>query len=80
MVKQKMPASRFLVQTDDFAFEELVRSSTLLSFVTNITNPSQQISGGRKCIPLTDEEANVRYHLICRPKKQDLLKDITVSV
>ena len=30
LVKKKMPASRFLVQTDEFEFEELVRTSTLL--------------------------------------------------
>lgn len=32
---EKMPASKFLVQTDEFAFEELIRASTLFCFTTN---------------------------------------------
>ena len=58
-----MPASRFLIQTDEFEFEELVRTSTLLCFSSSKTPGSEQTLKGRKRIPLTDPEVNVTYHL-----------------
>lgn len=64
LVKQKMPASRFLIQTDEFEFEELVRTSTLLCFSSSKAPGSEQTLKGRKRIPLTDPEVNVTYHLI----------------
>ena len=77
LVKQKMPASRFLVQTDEFEFEELVKSSTLLSFSTNLARSLQYDLQGRKAVPLTDKEAGVTYQLICRKEKLHLLKQFT---
>lgn len=68
-----MPASRFLIQTDEFEFEELVRTSTLLCFSTNIAIPLNQFIKNRKVIPLTDPEANVTYHLISRKEHKNLL-------
>ena len=64
MCFEKMPASRFLIQTNDFDFQELVKTSTLLCFVTNFATNSENIMLKRKIIPITDVEANVTYHLI----------------
>lgn len=55
-----MPASKFLVQTEMFALEELIRTSTLLCFVTNFADTSSGMFDGRKIIPLTDPEADVQ--------------------
>lgn len=68
LVKEKMPASRFLVQTDEFEFEELARTSTLLCFSSNMNNDFNQALSERKLIPLTDPEVNVTYHLISSVK------------
>lgn len=68
LVKSKMPASRFLIQTDEFEFEELVRTSTLLCFSSSKAPGSEQTLKGRKRIPLTDPEVNVTYHLISSAK------------
>ena len=68
LVKEKMPASRFLVQTDEFEFEELVRTSTLLCFSSSMNTNLNQTQKGRKLIPLTDPEVNVTYHLISSAK------------
>ena len=64
LVKSKMPASRFLIQTDEFEFEELIRTSTLLCFSSNKAIDLEKTLKGRKRIPLTDPEVNVTYHLI----------------
>ena len=69
-----MPASKFLVQTDDFEFDELVKSSTLPCFVTNLVNNMDDILKNRVIIPISDSEANVNYHLIYLQKNKDLIK------
>lgn len=74
MCREKMPASKFLVQTDDFEFDELVKSSTLPCFVTNLVSDMDDILKNRVIIPISDSEANVNYHLIYLQKNKDLIK------
>ena len=78
LVKSKMPASRFLIQTDEFEFEELVKTSTLLCFSSNKATYLDHALKGRKQIPLTDPEVNVTYHLIC-PAKSTILQAVSPS-
>lgn len=73
LVKEQMPASRFLVQTDVFEFTELVRHSTLLSFVTNLAPAENRVLADHRIIPLSDPAADVTYHLICRPEHRALI-------
>lgn len=72
MCQRKMPASRFLIQTDASEFYELVKASTLLCFTTKLANPAGTIYD-RKTVPISDSEAHITYHLICRPQKRELL-------
>lgn len=64
LCREKMPASRFLVQTDAFEFTELVRHSSLLCFTTDLARDSQELYRKRNKIPVTDPEANVTYYLL----------------
>ena len=62
LCREKMPASKFLVQPDSTVFDELVRASTLPCFTTDYG----QLRGGyaeRVNIPLTDAEAHVTFYL-----------------
>lgn len=69
----KMPASKFLVQTDEAEMEVLVRSSTLLCFVSNLAEYDEEdILKNRRIIPLTDPEADVTFHMICRSDNAEL--------
>ena len=63
LCRQKMPSSRFLVQTDAFAFDELVTSSSLPCFTTDYFSNAQRCYPGRVCIPLADPEADVTFYL-----------------
>lgn len=74
MCQRKMPASRFLIQTDASEFYELVKASTLLCFTTKLANPAGTIYD-RKTVPISDSEAHITYHLICRPQKRELLPE-----
>ena len=67
--RDKMPASRFIVQCDDFAFRELVKASTLLSFSTNLSDDGYcDILKDCSIIRIKDMEADVRYHIIAQEK------------
>ena len=74
MCRKTMPASIFLVQTDDFAFQELVYESTLPCFTTNLAADNSGMLQGRIVIPITDPEATVTYHLILSANKSNAFR------
>ena len=74
MCRKTMPASKFLVQTDDFAFQELVYESTLPCFTTNLAADNSGMLQGRIVIPITDPEATVTYHLILSANKSNAFR------
>lgn len=65
---EKMPASRFLIQTDEFEFWELVEHSTLLCFTSNLATGTKETLKNRVIIPISNKEATVMYHLITKRK------------
>lgn len=68
LCREKMPASRFLVQTDEFTFDELVASSSLPCFTTDYFKNAQERYPGRVFVPLVDPEADVTFYLVERKK------------
>ncbi len=64
LCREKMPASRFLVQSDASVFDELVKASALPCFTTDYS----RFHGypNRVCIPLSDREAHVTFYLASR--------------
>lgn len=79
MCREKMPASRFLVQTDDFAFHELVKESTLPCFTTNLVQDTDGFFQKRMRIPISDPEAKVTYHMIYRSDRR-IYDDLSTSL
>ena len=63
--EQKMPHSRFLVQNERFALEELIASSVLPCFISDITIASDGKPKDRVVIPVLDPEASVTYYTVC---------------
>lgn len=63
LCQEKMPASKFLVQSDPAVFDELVRASSLPCFSTDYSQ-RQGCYPNRVNIPLTDEEARVTFYII----------------
>ena len=70
MCREKMPASRFLVQTDSFTLHELIRVSALPCFATNLTIDDVGTFEGRKAIPIKDQEAKRIFHLVFSPENK----------
>lgn len=71
---KKMPNSRFLVQSERFAFNELVQSSLLPSFVSDITVRLYGSPENRKIVPILDPEATVTYYAVCLKKELNRVK------
>ena len=61
LCREKMPASKFLVQPDAAVFEELVKASSLPCFTTDYGHFLDYPN--RVNIPLVDEEAHVTFYL-----------------
>ena len=63
--ERKMPHSRFLVQNERFAFEELIASSVLPCFVSDISLQNDGKPADRVIIPILDPDASVAYYAVC---------------
>ena len=71
IVKQAMPSSRFLLQGDTQTLREVVRSSSMPSFATDLTirlfgSDEQE----RVCVPISDESARMPYWCCCRKEDE----------
>lgn len=68
LVVEKMPDSRFLVQTERYTFMELIENSTMPVFTTDYfcdTFANASLMTNRISVPITDPEFNVSYYLVC---------------
>lgn len=68
MVREKMNASKFLVQSDEFTFHELVKSSSLPCFTTDYTLRNGMPFSNRVCIPISDSEAQITFYILKKEK------------
>lgn len=67
LCREKMPASKFLVQPDEAVFEELVKASSLPCFTTDYGR--FQSYPNRVNIPLADKEAQVTFYLARKQRR-----------
>lgn len=68
LCREKMPSSKFLVQTDAAVFDELVKASALPCFTTDYIGSVQRSYPDRVRIPVTDAEAHVIFYLVVSKK------------
>ena len=66
LCREKMPSSRFLIQPDEFTFQELIRSSSLPCFTTDYICSPPEGYFGRINVPLTDAEAQVTFYVLLK--------------
>ena len=68
VVRKRLSASRFLVQDDEFALAELIRTSTLPCFATDASLERRYRDPGenRVSIPIADPEVNVSFWLVAQ--------------
>lgn len=68
--RQAMPHSRFLSQGDRAAFQEIIRTSTLPAFVTDLSLRLRGEDRNRVNIPISDVIATMHYWCCCRRKDE----------
>jgi DNA-binding transcriptional LysR family regulator len=79
MPVKKMPHSRFLLQNERFAFNELVSSSILPSFTSDLVERHPEQHAGvthRVRVPILDAEAHVSYYCCYLKKNKGTLTGI----
>lgn len=79
LVVEKMPDSRFLVQTEQYTFMELVENSIMPVFATDFfcgTIQNSSLALDRVSVPITDPEFNVSYYLVCMKANYGKLKTL----
>lgn len=66
IVRSKMPDSRFILQNDHDSLTELVNTSSLASFATDLTIRMfrSQDNPSRVFIPFTDKEATIQFYCV----------------
>ena len=75
-----MPDSRFLTQSDRFSFNELVRSSSLPSFSTDLANRYINTGADRVDIPISDLDASVTYYLAVKKEQRKMFRGLFASL
>lgn len=77
---QKMPLTRTLVQTNQEDFQELVQSSALPCFVSNLSMRWSGKPENRLVIPILDPEATAMYHFLCKAENKKKLSPLIQRV
>ena len=75
-VKDILPDSHFLTQSDRFSFNELVQASSLPSFSSDLAEKYTDVPTGRINVPISDEEATVTYYLVCKSDKKKMFQSL----
>lgn len=70
IVRTGMPNARFLLQGDTQALREVVRSSIMPSFVTDLTMRLLGLEEERVCVPIVDDCARMPYWCCCRKEDE----------
>lgn len=74
LVTREMPHTRFLVQNERFALDELVQASVLPSFVSDLILNQSPAPKGRVVVPILDEGATAEYYAVCRKEDRERLR------
>lgn len=75
LVRNRMPDSEFVEQTDPTVFAQLVASSPLLSFGTDLTLAGPPLES-RRAVPVAESDASVAYFLASRTAASDQVRAI----
>lgn len=64
--QEKMPNTKFLIQEERFAFDELVKASDLPSFTSDIAIQREDLPGNRVAVKIIDNEAHAEFYFACK--------------
>ncbi|MGT2925671.1 LysR family transcriptional regulator [Streptococcus cuniculipharyngis] len=73
----QLSQTKFIVQTDWDAFNELISASALPSFSTNITQAASENPNQRVHVPIIDEQATKTFYISTLKKNKSVLMQLT---
>lgn len=81
IVRKNMPSSRFLLQNEYNDFGEIVNSTSLPCFGSNLAKSSDTTNMAKRVyIPFSDKEASTTYYFVCkqfaRKKYQEFIRNL----
>ena len=76
VVKAAMPSAQFIEQQDGNVLRQLLRTSQLLGFVTDVAHPENRADEGRARIPIQDAEAHATFYLAALLDAPRAVRDI----
>lgn len=79
MAVRNMPHSRFLVQGERSALDELIQSSSLPAFVSDVVIRLEGAPPGRVVVPILDAEAHATYYAACLRENLPALRRLMES-
>lgn len=75
VVRAAMPSARFIQQTDSLVLSQLIRSSDLLGFITDVTGP-QRADERRVRVPIQDADAHATFYVVALLDAPDAVAQI----
>lgn len=80
IVRENMPASRFLLQYEYDDFEEIVKNTSLSSFASSLFQDRLVLDSSRKTVPFSDKAAFVTYYFICKNSSKSRYREFIASL
>lgn len=75
LVLEKMPNSKFLMQTESYTFQELILNSTMPVF-TSDAFPEDLPGVNRVRVAISDPEFHVTYYAVCKKENRNRFRDL----
>lgn len=81
IVRENMPASRFLLQYEYNDFEEIVKNTSLPSFASSLfTDKAVPGMDSRRTVPFSDKSAFATYYFICKNSSKRRYREFIASL
>lgn len=78
--KKEMPHTRFLYQDERSTFNEIVKSSSLPSFTSNLSIKREGKTENRVLIPITDTSAHVTFYLVILKENKSRFQKLLTEI
>lgn len=83
ITRKNMPDSKLLLQSDNESLSEIIHTSSLSSFVTNVTSrlyPNRSVQTNRVDIPFLDKESYVQFYFVTLAKNASKYKKLFANI
>ena len=77
--KEKMPHTRFLMQSERTAFQTIAKASTLPCFASDLSIGYDHDDTDRVIIPILDPESHAHFYCVCRKEDDAMFRKLFLA-